>query len=96
MIQLLFDFYYLFFSELEDDQTSLAVFDAGIIYRAVLHCVEAIKMKNCDLPRKLPPGMSQRFRAGSSLASMVTVSGLLKHYWNRFYGYNDGFIKMAE
>ncbi|XP_067948354.1 coiled-coil domain-containing protein 22 homolog [Watersipora subatra] len=61
--------------DVEDGGEGLARFDADMIYDAVLRCVEAIKMRNCDLPRKLPPGMSQKFRAGSSLATLVTELG---------------------
>ena len=66
-----------FSSGLDDDIVSLQQFTADLIYQAVLRCVEAIKNANCDIPKKLPPGMSQKFRAGSSLASLVTVSKLL-------------------
>ena len=66
-----------FSSGLDDDIVSLQQFTADLIYQAVLGCVEAIKNANCDIPKKLPPGMSQKFRAGSSLASLVTVSKLL-------------------
>lgn len=63
-----------FCSNIEEEIVSLNAFTADMIYQAVLGCVETIKNSNCDVPRKLPPGMSQKFRAGSSLAALVTVS----------------------
>jgi len=64
----------IYCSEFDDGLVSLASFTADLIYKAVLACVEAIKMATCDIPRSLPPGMSQKFRAGSALANAITVS----------------------
>lgn len=62
-------------SDIDESHTGLSTFTADMIYQAVLNCVEAINMTNCNVPRKLPPGMSQKFRAGSALAKLVTDVG---------------------
>ena len=60
-------------SDIDDDVQSLQEFTADLIVEGTSRFVKAIK-HDVDLPHKLPPGMSARFRIGTSLADAVKVS----------------------
>lgn len=60
-------------SDIDDEHIGLASFTSELIYEGVWCCVAAIRGGECDVPRKLPQGMAQRFRAGTALANLVKV-----------------------
>ncbi len=60
------------FSDVEDDVQSLQEFSTDLIVEGTARFLKTIK-SDVDLPHKLPPGMSARFRIGTSLADAVKV-----------------------
>ena len=66
-------FIFLFNSDLEDEVDSLQHFHTELIVSATVRCLKIIN-SSLQLPNSLPPGMSARFRVGTSLANALTVS----------------------
>ena len=63
----------IFFSDLDDDVTSLSQFSTELIVEAAARCVKVMR-PSLELTYKLPPSMAARFRVGTCLAQAVAVS----------------------
>lgn len=85
-------FSFWFSSNIEPDILSLSSFTPELLVETVSMCLHLIK-PSMNVPKKLPPGMAQRFTVTASLAEACTVSsiwfgimpgrGVLK-YWISF------------
>ena len=60
------------YSDIEDDVQSLQHFSTDLIVEGTSRFIKVIR-HDVDLPHRLPPGMSARFRIGTSLAEAVKV-----------------------
>ena len=60
-------------SNVDEDVQSLSQFSTELVVEATAMCLKLIK-NDLDLPHKLPPSMSARFRVGTSLATAVQVN----------------------
>ena len=65
----------LLISEIEEDVVSLLQFSTELIVEAAATCLQIIN-NEVDIPHKLPPSMSARFRVGTKLATVIQVSFL--------------------
>ena len=64
--------YALYFSDIEEDVVSLMQFSTELIVEAAARCVRVVNSE-LDVPSKLPPSMSARFRVGTALATGIQV-----------------------
>ena len=61
-------------SDIDENVRSLSEFTTDLVIEASVRCIQTITGVSLDLPMSLPPGMSARFRLGTSLANSMTVS----------------------
>ncbi len=60
-------------SDIDEDVSSIFQFSTALIVEATARCLKVIN-NDLEVSYKLPPGMSAKFRVGTSLANAVTVS----------------------
>lgn len=67
------NFFYIHFSDIEDEIASLKEFSTELIVSSAVQCIKTILKQDVDLPNTLPGGMSARFRMGTGLANYIQV-----------------------
>ena len=65
-------------SDVGEDVESLSQFSTELVVEATARCLKVIN-SDLDLPHKLPPSMSAKFRVGTSLATAVQVRLAFDH-----------------